>query len=201
MRPRPWLLCFASFVALSGGLGCDLGPGEGFTTAEISAEVRWDMSGRLLDNGRLKTSKNYEIEVRRFDVNFGNVELETSARIAGDSFDPANPPEGYTLCHNGHCHNENDELIAYEPERPDVSSFRERFIQQLVSLTLSPLQGDHRGIYTDPEVRQAAEHFFDQHIAKDVASGSLLARPARYPELGTEQIAACTVDLGHGPST
>ena len=68
-----------------------------------------------------------------------------------------------------------DELIAYEPERPDVSSFRERFIQQLVSLTLSPLQGDHRGIYTDPEVRQAAERFFDQHIAKDVASGSLLA--------------------------
>ena len=32
----------------------------------------------------------------------------------------------------------------------------------------------HR-IYTDPEVRQAAESFFDQHIAKDVASGSLLA--------------------------
>lgn len=68
-----------------------------------------------------------------------------------------------------------DELIEYTPARPDVSGFRERFIAELVSLTLSPVQGDHRGIYTDPAVREAAEEFFDQHIARDLENGGLLA--------------------------
>lgn len=68
-----------------------------------------------------------------------------------------------------------EELIGYVPERVDPASFRERFIGELVALTLSPVQKDRRGIYTDPSVRQAAEAFFDEHIARDVASGSLLA--------------------------
>lgn len=68
-----------------------------------------------------------------------------------------------------------DELIAHEPDRPDMSGFRERFIEQLLSLTLSPVQRDHRQIYTDPDVRLAAERFFDEHIARDIESGSLLA--------------------------
>lgn len=68
-----------------------------------------------------------------------------------------------------------DELIQYAPPQPDLSGFRERFIGELVGLTLSPVQGDHRGIYTDPDVRQAAEEFFDEHIARDLDSGGLLA--------------------------
>ena len=68
-----------------------------------------------------------------------------------------------------------EELIAYQPDTPDPSSFRERFVAQLVSLTLSPVQRDHRQIYTDPAVREAAEDFFDLHIARDLQSDSLLA--------------------------
>ena len=68
-----------------------------------------------------------------------------------------------------------EELIGYEPEEPDPSSFRERFVAQLISLTLSPVQRDSREIFTDPAVRKAAEDFFDQHIAKDLESGSILA--------------------------
>lgn len=68
-----------------------------------------------------------------------------------------------------------DELIAYEPPPRDGKTFRERFIGELVGLTLSPVQKDRRGIYTDPAVRAAAEAFFDEHIARDLASGSLLA--------------------------
>jgi len=45
----------------------------------------------------------------------------------------------------------------------------------LVGLTLSTVQKDRAGIYTDPAVREAAEGFFDEHIARDLASGSLLA--------------------------
>jgi len=68
-----------------------------------------------------------------------------------------------------------DELIEYAPAQPDLSGFRERFIGELVSLTLSPVQQDHRGIYTDPSVRQAAEDFFDEHIARDLQAGGVLA--------------------------
>lgn len=68
-----------------------------------------------------------------------------------------------------------DELIGYEPERADSSPVRERFIGQLVGLTLSMVQGDHRAVYTDPQVRRAAEDFFDRHIAHDLEKGSVLA--------------------------
>jgi len=30
------------------------------------------------------------------------------------NFDPADPPEGYSLCHNGHCHADSGELVDYE---------------------------------------------------------------------------------------
>lgn len=69
-----------------------------------------------------------------------------------------------------------DDLIAFAPDRADTKTFRERFIGQLVDLTLSPVQRNPRtSIYTDPAVREAAEAFFDEHIARDVASGNLLA--------------------------
>ncbi|MFH1572198.1 MAG: helix-turn-helix transcriptional regulator [Gemmatimonadota bacterium] len=68
-----------------------------------------------------------------------------------------------------------DELIEYTADRRDVSGFRERFVAELVALTLSSVQGDHRGIYSDPAVRRAAEGFFDEHIARDLSSGGLLA--------------------------
>lgn len=68
-----------------------------------------------------------------------------------------------------------DDLISYRPPRQQSPTFRERFIGELVGLTLSPVQEDRDGIYTDPAVREAAEGFFDEHIARDLASGSLLA--------------------------
>lgn len=68
-----------------------------------------------------------------------------------------------------------EDLLSYTQDRPDLKTFRERFIAELVGLTLSSVQGDDKAIYTDPMVREAAENFFDEHIARDVASSSLLA--------------------------
>jgi len=68
-----------------------------------------------------------------------------------------------------------EELIRYEEEEPDLSSFRERFIGKMVALTLSMVQQDRRALYTDPAVRLAAEDFFDEHIARDLEAGNLLA--------------------------
>ncbi|MNY12383.1 hypothetical protein D3C86_1454620 [compost metagenome] len=31
----------------------------------------------------------------------------------GGTFDPANPPSGYSLCHNGHCHRSDGALVDY----------------------------------------------------------------------------------------
>jgi hypothetical protein len=45
------------------------------------------------------------------------VSVEAVEFIAGEtsalSFDPANPPPGYTLCHNGHCHAADGRLVDY----------------------------------------------------------------------------------------
>ena len=70
-----------------------------------------------------------------------------------------------------------DELIEYRnvAARRDPDSFRERFIAELVSLTLAPVQDNREEIYTEPSVRQAAERFFDEHISRDVENGGLLA--------------------------
>ena len=70
-----------------------------------------------------------------------------------------------------------DELIEYRSvtARRDPDSFRERFIAELVSLTLAPVQDNREEIYTEPSVRQAAERFFDEHISRDIENGGLLA--------------------------
>lgn len=70
-----------------------------------------------------------------------------------------------------------DELIEYTqaPARRDPDSFRERFIAELVSLTLAPVQQNSDAIYTEPSVREAAEQFFDEHISRDIENGGLLA--------------------------
>lgn len=46
----------------------------------------------------------------------------TSSGGSGGSFDPSNPPPGYTLCHNGHCHSDEGELIPYEEVRAEMNS-------------------------------------------------------------------------------
>jgi hypothetical protein len=101
MRSRLPLL----LVALS---GCTFSPGAGF------ADV---VGGRVvasLDATELETADGQSVSVSGAALSMDAVELQALQGADSVDFDPADPPEGYTLCHGDHCHNTAGELISYD---------------------------------------------------------------------------------------
>lgn len=100
-------------LALTSLTAC-LDDGLPWGTLEATMEASFDPSaGRLDDDGRLKTTQNYVVALDELTVAFDSFTLILAAGGAA-SFDPSNPPEGYSLCHNGHCHADSGELVDYE---------------------------------------------------------------------------------------
>ncbi|MEC9465765.1 MAG: hypothetical protein VX834_08280 [Myxococcota bacterium] len=96
-------------------MGCDLPAGESWRSLNMSLDVVFDPEARMQDNGRIKTSKNYEIAFNEWGVAGLGLSVEVVTDSAGaEVFDPINPPPGYSLCHNGHCHHDSGELVDYE---------------------------------------------------------------------------------------
>jgi hypothetical protein len=102
-------------VALLGTLGsaCTFEDGTGFATVR-SAELRvsFEPGARGLE-GAVLTNSGYQVRLDNFSAELESFELEELTSDARTSFDPANPPPGYTLCHGGHCHAVDGRLIAY----------------------------------------------------------------------------------------
>ena len=101
---------------------CALPEGEAWQQAELEVNAIFEVDGRLQEDGRFKTSKSYEIAFESVEITglgFRTEALSSSTPL--EIFDPANPPEGYNLCHNGHCHNENNELIDYEDIQEELN--------------------------------------------------------------------------------
>ncbi len=96
--------------------GCARGPGNGFgEIAGVSLEAAFAPSeARDLGDGWALTDLGYRFRVERLEVEAGELLLEQLAGADGGTFDPADPPEGYTLCHGGHCHAEDGSLVSYE---------------------------------------------------------------------------------------
>jgi len=96
--------------------GCARGPGNGFgEIAGISLEAAFAPSeARDLGGGWALTDLGYRFRVDQLDVDGGELLLEQLPGAGGGTFDPANPPPGYTLCHGGHCHAEDGSLVDYE---------------------------------------------------------------------------------------
>jgi hypothetical protein len=69
---------------------------------------------RLTSSGRLKTAASFEVDLESMVAQFDGVTLRMAADGSSATFDPADPPEGYSLCHNGHCHAADGSLVAYE---------------------------------------------------------------------------------------
>ena len=102
--------------------GCALPPGEGWQSIDLSVQATFESDGRILDNGRFKTSKNYEIEFSSVELQGLGFSLEALKAADGlQTFDPQNPPEGYSLCHNGHCHSASGELVDYEDIQAELN--------------------------------------------------------------------------------
>lgn len=104
----------ASLLAVLGGGGCGLDDGNpwGLVSVEVGAAFEAGAS-RLDETGRVKTANDYRIVIDAFEVELGGADLLGQSDGAS-AFDPAAPPEGYSLCHNGHCHADDGRLVSYE---------------------------------------------------------------------------------------
>ena len=97
--------------------GCAVADGEpwGWAKADLSA------SGPIVESGG-EPADGITIESVEAFANIRLAETRTSSAGDGSSFDPASPPPGYTLCHNGHCHSESGELVPYDDVRAELAS-------------------------------------------------------------------------------
>lgn len=83
--------------------GCTFEPGEpwGYLDTTVVAESLDDTD---------------DIEWSDQQVEFDRLELRAPPDAAGgvEDFDPADPPAGFTLCHQDHCHHEDGSIYTYE---------------------------------------------------------------------------------------
>lgn len=97
-------------------LGCTLDAGRGFgelTQVTLDADLE-PGEARDLGDGAILTNLAYEVTPTVATLGLGTVSLlELQGGAGGDSFDPADPPEGYGLCHGGHCHRDDGALVDY----------------------------------------------------------------------------------------
>lgn len=112
MRRWPSSLGVAAAVALG---GCALEPGQPWGEALVTAQVALDAPSDRLRDGRVRTSRDYAVRLDSVELVLSSLALAQRAEgSAGPTaFDPAAPPEGYSLCHNGHCHAADGRLVDY----------------------------------------------------------------------------------------
>jgi hypothetical protein len=107
MRPLALLLLAAG--------GCAFEPGGWFATVSPSLNAGYlTRADREAGGGWQKLNTDYQVSVRRASMRLGEIGLlATSGGGGPTTFDPAHPPPGYSLCHNGHCHSSDGRLVSY----------------------------------------------------------------------------------------
>lgn len=78
------------------------------------------VDGRLEATG--VSSEGVELERATLNAELFLESVTTSSGGSGGTFDPSNPPSGYTLCHNGHCHSDEGELVPYEEVKAQMNA-------------------------------------------------------------------------------
>jgi len=95
-------------------MSCTFSPGAGFSEivgADLTALLE-PGAARDLGDDTVLTNLSYEVRIDSLTLDLKDWALQTLDGGA-EVFDPANPPDGYSLCHGGHCHNESGDLIDY----------------------------------------------------------------------------------------
>jgi hypothetical protein len=124
---------------------CAFDDGRGYAHLE-----RFTVTGDLDGPASVTTDLGYEIAIEQASIKVGQLELQeviTSGSGAGGTFDPANPPPGYGLCHADHCHHESGELHSYDEIRTALASGGAKTAHTIVSGTVGTvnlLGGDPR---------------------------------------------------------
>lgn len=128
-----WLAAASLFA------GCTLSSGHPWGSLDVNADASWTPASVRLDAlGRLLTSQDYAIDVDSAVVTFDALEYQLSENENSImSFDPANPPAGYSLCHGGHCHNDNGALVSYSDIQNELDGVPSSFVVR--SQDISPV--------------------------------------------------------------
>ncbi len=140
---------FATWVLLS---GCTLAPGTDFAVLHPSFEGRFaERADRDAGAGWQKLDTDYQARLDSAALVIEAIELQDLGEGAG-RFDPARPPEGYSLCHNGHCHHESGRLVPYEEIAAEMAGGSGR--RTVVSLPVGPvdlLAPERRALECEPQ--------------------------------------------------
>lgn len=98
-------------VALS---ACTFSDGEPFASVDVVLAAQLDRAaGRDAGDGWQRLASDYQVRLEAAVLTVGSVDLVGSTGQGGGAFDPASPPPGYSLCHNGHCHADDGRLVSY----------------------------------------------------------------------------------------
>lgn len=128
--------------------GCTFQPGTGFVTLSSAQLDAAFVPGEARDLGddAVLTDMAYTVALERFALTLERVDLqELQGATGGESFDPAAPPEGYTLCHGGHCHAEDGSLVSYaeiEAELAGGQAFWVTIAELPIEATVDMLTGE-----------------------------------------------------------
>lgn len=132
MRP---LLLLAALLALPATLtGCTFTPGTGFATvsgASLGASFAPGARGSAEDG--VLTDLGYAVTIDILSLELGDADLMELQGDGDVTFDPADPPPGYALCHNGHCHADDGRLVSYAEIEAELAGDSAEFVP-IVSL-------------------------------------------------------------------
>jgi hypothetical protein len=122
----------AALLAAAVGGGCTFAPGAAFTRVEGGTlDVVWEPGARAVDGATFLTAGGLAVTVEQLSL---DVEALTLLELEGAddvTFDPANPPPGYTFCHADHCHREDGALISYAEIRAELAGGDATFTELL----------------------------------------------------------------------
>ncbi len=152
MRPT----AITATLALSLG-ACTFNPGLGWATLEsatFEATLR-PGEARDLGGGAFLVLPGYTFTVDEAVATFGPLELLElqGGGGGGGAFDPADPPEGYGLCHGGHCHADDGGLVSYAEIEAELAGGGASF----VPVVRLPIEGDFDLAAAAPTALDAAE--------------------------------------------
>ena len=108
-------LAWGAILALAAAHpACAFDDGRPWGRLAASLDARLAVPADRLSDGAIKTDRNYLVTLEAVDVTLTGVTVSQAAAGGAATFDPANPPAGYSLCHNGHCHADDGRLVDYE---------------------------------------------------------------------------------------
>lgn len=103
--------------------GCAWDAGEGFAVLEPSLTAAYTSpASREVGDGYQRLSSDYQVRLTIARMRLERIELLGRASGSGPTaFDPARPPPGYTICHNGHCDREDGAQVPYDEVEAELS--------------------------------------------------------------------------------